>query len=64
MIQVAVFKETANERNPDRAGPDAAQTGMVDENMKKIDVLAEYFNGREEMLVVDLDPVLINTIRN
>lgn len=30
----------------------------------KGNVVAEAFNGREEMLVVDLDPTLINTIRN
>ncbi|MCL6635956.1 MAG: nitrilase family protein [Peptococcaceae bacterium] len=30
----------------------------------KGNVVAEAFNGREEMLVVNLDPVLINTIRN
>lgn len=30
----------------------------------KGNVVAEAFNGREELLVVDLDPALINTIRN
>jgi len=30
----------------------------------KGNVMAEAFNGREEMLVVDLDPTLLNTIRN
>lgn len=30
----------------------------------KGNIVAEAFNGREEMLVADLDPTLINTIRN